>query len=60
MQYFVILNHPDYGHYFPLVDDEGKLRLFDSEDAAEKAGNECFMGMEYGMVVYELNKGVHC
>ena len=56
--YFVILNHQKEGTYLPMVDDDEKLEMFDSEISATVAGNENPLGSVFGFEVFELGGGI--
>jgi len=51
MKYFVMLVGPD-GKPLPMVDEDGSVTLFDSEDDAEKVGAENILGGGRGYEVY--------
>lgn len=53
--YFVILNHQKDGLYLPLVDDDDRLAMFESEIDATVAGNENPLGNAFGFEVFVLS-----
>jgi hypothetical protein len=51
MKYFVMLVGAD-GKPLPMMDDDGSVHLFDSEEDAEAAGMENILGGANGYEVY--------
>lgn len=53
MKYFVMLNLRDSSGITPLVDDQDRVVLFDSEHEAETAADSSMLGYAHGYTVHE-------
>jgi len=53
MSYIVMLRSQDGKKHLPLVDLEGDIVEFESEEAASKAGNSSILGEAFGFDIYK-------
>lgn len=56
--YFVILNHQKEDVYLPMIDEDDKLAMYETYEAATTAGEQNPLGEAYGFEVFELGGGV--